>query len=47
MKDFRLIKSLGEGGYGRVYLASKKSNGHKAALKIIKKKKVSKLSDGL
>ena len=44
--DFDFIKLLGEGGYGSVFLASKKSNGQQVAIKIINKAKLFEVSDG-
>ncbi len=36
-RDFKLLKVLGKGHYGKVVMARKKSNGRVYAMKIIKK----------
>ncbi|OIR58384.1 MAG: AGC/NDR protein kinase [Amphiamblys sp. WSBS2006] len=38
-KDFTLVKQIGEGGSGTVYLAQKTNSGHYYALKVIQKKR--------
>jgi len=35
--DFKIIKEVGEGSYGRVYLASRASDGKKVAIKMLDK----------
>lgn len=35
--DFKIIKEVGEGSYGRVYLAERVSDGRKCAIKMLDK----------
>ena len=37
MKDFTFLKCIGAGGFSRVYLVKKKSNGRFYAMKLIDK----------
>ena len=37
LKDFNIIKSIGEGTFGKVYLVEKTNNGELFAMKTLKK----------
>ena len=39
IEDFKMIRLLGKGGFGSVFLAIKKTNNQKVAIKTIKKTK--------
>ena len=37
LADFKVIKKIGSGGYGSVYLAHKRTSGEKVAIKVMNK----------
>lgn len=40
IEDFKMIRLLGKGGFGSVFLATKRSNNQEVAIKVIKKESV-------
>ena len=44
LKDFEILKKIGEGAFGKVYKVKRKSDGHYYAIKIINISKMDKAS---